>query len=185
MHTQIKIIGLLLFTIVIIWSFANYMSSASQHVQVAQFNQSNCTTPLYMRYQGYDTSEVIKFFNTLSHTNKDFLQYEKKYQTLDLLFPFVYGDALVFCIYIFASWLGRLNLLRWLISPVVITMFADWLETSMMLKQLDLYTKGNLSLMSEDVIAIASYSTQVKITCLLVSCSVCIYLAIAAIEKHH
>lgn len=185
MHKYILINGLVVITIVVIGAFKNYMSKASNHGQVEEFNKCNCITPLYMRYQGYDKGEVVEFYDTLSNEDKNFLQYEKKYQTLDLIFPLVYGCTLIFCIYMYASWLGRLNLLLWLISPVVITMLADWLENSMMLKQLHLYTKGNLSLMSEQAIAIASYATQVKIACLVVSCSVCIYLAIAVIEKHH
>ena len=131
---------------------------------------------LAMRLRGYDVSDVKKYWDDLGPKGQ---VAERKFLKIDLLFALCYSAAFAFSI--MSAWTaigGRFNaVFVLLLAPVVIVLFADWIETYIQLTRLNIYSVyGDTASLS--LIGVASCATVVKIWSFVLSSLVTIGLAI-------
>lgn len=127
--------------------------------------------PLYQRLLGYDADAVARHWGAL---DKSALKIEQNFLKIDLVFPFLYGAALVGALLIAWSSLERPFHSVWLVSPVVIAALADWTENLVQLAQLRRYVeKAGLQ---PGWIQIASFATSVKLVVFAGACLLLVYL---------
>lgn len=100
----------------------------------------------------------------------DAIEDEKRFLYLDLLFPLFYGSALITSILLAWIQLNRPLSLIWFILPVVITMFADWLESLIQLQQIKRFPSlEELEHLESEWIWVASTATRFKLYFFVIS----------------
>lgn len=115
--------------------------------------------PLYVR-SGYNAEDVKSYWNALDQAG--ILSVEAELLIIDLVFPFLYGGALL--ISILAAWraLGRLPFWNLAVIPVWLAVLADWLENSSLLYLLQKFMNGTDLAQYSDLVQIASTATLLK-----------------------
>lgn len=88
---------------------------------------------------------------------------EQHFLELDLVFPFLYGAALLGALLLAWIALDRPFQPVWLISPVAFTALADWIENIVQLSQLQLYAGKGSPGLDAGWIHVASVATVVKL----------------------
>ncbi|MFN7928180.1 MAG: hypothetical protein U0Y68_09565 [Blastocatellia bacterium] len=136
------------------------MTKLSNHQLVLQEMQKIAQPPLYQRLGGYSLQEVKQCWEAFS---PEALLAEERFLQLDLVFPFVYGGALTISLLLAWALLGRPFRPVWLLTPVVITMLADWTENLTQLGQLRLFTMKRGGALQANWIWLASLATTVKL----------------------
>ena len=115
--------------------------------------------PLQERLAGYDLEDVSRLWGAL---DDNAYAIEQLYLKIDLVFPFFYGAALTSALLIAWSALGRPFHVFWLLSPIAISVAADWAENLIHSHQLDLYIQGGYDGLQSTWIRIASFATTMK-----------------------
>lgn len=114
--------------------------------------------PLNRRLR-YDIVAVKRHWDALDAIA---LRAEQGFLELDLIFPFLYGAALGFSLFMTWASLGRPFNLVWLLAPVIIMLLADWVETLVQLDQIKKYVTGGPTSLQEGWIQVASIATIFK-----------------------
>jgi hypothetical protein len=117
-------------------------------------------TPLNQRL-GYDVKAVDHHWGALDDTARGA---EERFLELDLVFPFLYGAALAASLLMAWTTLSKPFSPVWLITPVAITLLADWTENLVQLGQLRRYADGGKAALQASWIQIASIATVLKLS---------------------
>lgn len=131
--------------------------------------------PFNFRPLGYNQSDLEQYWRVLQ-ADENALDSEQKALEIDLWFPLIYGlTTLVSSLYF---WYQLNQPFSWLfvISPMTITMIADWIENTTTLKQLAQFRASNP--LDASQISIASVATQVKLASFVFAYLILFYLAI-------
>jgi hypothetical protein len=89
---------------------------------------------------------------------------ERRFQELDLLFPFVYGGLLAAALLLAWARLGRSFSPAWVLLSLALLMFSDWTENLVQLAQLTRYEHGQP--LAPHWIRVASTATILKLALL-------------------
>jgi hypothetical protein len=116
--------------------------------------------PLNQRIAGYDLDEVSRYWGALDDNARTI---EQRFLEMDLVFPFFYGAALASALLFAWAALGRPFHPVWLLSPIAITVLADWTENLVQLDQLRLYGESGKAGLQSAWIQIASAATIMKL----------------------
>jgi hypothetical protein len=142
------------------WTIGQFVGREYVINQLGQKVKAEDQTPLNQRFTGYDLEEVDRHWSALDDRGRTI---EQHFLKLDLVFPFLYGGALAGALLLLWAALERPFHFAWLVSPVVITAFADWIENMVQLSQLQLYIEKGKSGLAVGWIQIASAATVVKL----------------------
>jgi hypothetical protein len=138
------------------------MEKVSRHKVVEQLVNSApdpCDRkPLDQRF-GYGAAAVGRYWKLVDGA----LAAERRFLEVDLIFPFFYGGALAASLLLAWSTLGRPFSPAWLLSPVAVTMLADWTENLVQLAQLKRYEAGGGPKLQPGWIRLASVATSLKL----------------------
>lgn len=96
------------------------------------------SVPLHFRVDFYDAEQVRSYWNWLGYEG---CRAEMQFLKADLVFPIMYGGALLVALFIIWIGLGRPFSPRWLVVPVGITVLADWFENLVHWHQLRRFLK--------------------------------------------
>jgi hypothetical protein len=108
---------------------------------------------------GYNISDVQQCWGVLDC--KAILS-EKRFLELDLVFPFVYGGAFTISLLIAWTSLNRPISPLWIMTPLAITILADWMENLAQLGQIKRYIINREIGLQSNWIRVASVATTVK-----------------------
>jgi hypothetical protein len=114
--------------------------------------------PLNFRVAGYSAEDVRTYWTWLGEEGR---LAEERFLKADLLFPIAYGGALFVGLWIPWTGLGRPFNFVWLLTPVVLTVLADWTENLVHLNQLSRFAAGRS--LDADWIRVGSAATSAKI----------------------
>jgi len=96
------------------------------------------SVPLHFRIGSYTAEQVQAYWNWLGPEGRGA---ELRFLEVDLLFPVIYGGAILLALFIIRSGLARPLKPQWLVVPVGITMAADWVENLVHWQQLRRFLK--------------------------------------------
>lgn len=130
--------------------------------------------PLYERLT-YDVNAVKRYWGAM---DDDALHSERRFLQLDLIFPFLYGSALAFSMFMAWDAFGRRFSPAWILTPVAIAMLSDWAENLLQLRQLNNYLASGKTLIQPGWIRVASIATLLK---LLFFGGTCVFLILLVI----
>ena len=116
-------------------------------------------TPLGFRF-GYDADDARNHWKAFGDTA---LRAEQRFLELDLVYPFLYGGALAFSLFIAWTSLGRPFNSLWLVAPSLIMVFADWTENVAQLHEMKRFINNPATTLNPDWIRIASVATTLKL----------------------
>jgi hypothetical protein len=116
--------------------------------------------PLNQRVTGYDIEGVSRYWGALDANARTI---EQRFLEMDLVFPFFYGAALAGALLFAWAALGRPFHPVWLLSPIVITVVADWIENLVQIGELKLYAEHGKAGLQSGWILIASTATVIKL----------------------
>ena len=129
--------------------------------------------PLNLRFRGYTTHAVEQYWQPLGANKR---KEEKRFLWLDLLFPLLYGSALIISIDMAWAHLEKTSNVLWLILPkglVAVTCLADWTENIVLLGQIYRSTNSENewipSRLQSKWIQVASWATQIKLFAFIAS----------------
>lgn len=181
----VKAIMLLALPTVVFTGGAFIMAKLSGRESVTQRLSEQKTTkkdatPLGFRITGYDLAAVKNHWSALDHQT---LGFEKRGLELDLMFPFFYGAALAAALLLAWAALDRPFSPVWLLTPVAITMLADWTENLVQLSQLRLFNLSDKTGLQAGWIQIASAATMVKLVFYGGASLLLIYLVVKMIVR--
>ena len=149
-------------------------------------------TPLNSRFRGYDLKAVARHWSAL---NPDALAAETRFLEMDLVFPLLYGGALLVALLLGWAALGRSFNPALLVLAVAVTVLADWTENLTLLGQLEAVPRTLVSTPIADRVApvaaalsagrvtLASTATLVKLTGVVVMDLTAIVLIVQMIRK--
>ncbi len=139
-----------------------------------QFPQTGApeSVPLHFRLGGYDAAEAEAYWSWLGPEGR---LAERRFLELDLIFPLLYGGAILIALLRFWGWLGRPFTPQWLMAPVAITLGADWTENLLQWQQLRQLLQSVP--VQAQWIALASLATTVKMIFFALSCLLLLVLA--------
>jgi len=143
--------------IVLIGGFV-YMGSRSQFVQLKAALGEEAGPRIGL----YGADSIGKRWETLRTAHPGLLASERHMLVIDLPFPCLYGGALMICLLVAWSILGRPFAVAWLLAPVLVLMAADWTENLIQLDQLEAFSSGGKPALSGPLLAIAGLATLVK-----------------------
>jgi hypothetical protein len=115
--------------------------------------------PLNQR-PGYDLPAVGRHWGAMDAAA---LRLERRFLLLDLVFPLLYGGALVVSLLLAWDALGRSFYPLWVVLPVVAGMLADWTENVVHLCQLRRFVASGASGLQAGWIQVASAATILKL----------------------
>jgi hypothetical protein len=115
---------------------------------------------LGLRILGYDLEAVSRRWGMLDPSTR---AVERRGLEIDLIFPFLYGGTLAAALLLVWAALGRPFPPVWLVSPVAITMLADWTENLVQLGQLSRFDASGQAGLQPGWIQIASAATMTKL----------------------
>ena len=114
--------------------------------------------PLGQRF-GYDADDARKHWDAL---NDKALGAEQRFLELDLVYPFLYGSALAFSLFMAWTSLGRPFNSLWLVTPSLIMVLADWTENVAQLHEMKRFINNRATTLNANWIRIASVGTTLK-----------------------
>ena len=117
--------------------------------------------PLMGRRRGYTKEAAASYWSKLDPEGRIA---ERKFLEVDLIFPFVYGGALLASMLLAWASLGRPFSPVILIGIVAAAMLADWVENLVHLRELAAFVAGGVESLEGGWIAIASAATTTKWT---------------------
>ena len=120
--------------------------------------------PLNERF-GYSVQDVRNFWASLDKANT--LSVQERLLKYDLLFPILYGGALIISLLLARSELGLHSRWNLVVIVVGIAMVADWTENYFLLQLLQSYVNNSIIMPDLMVVAIASIATRLKFLGLL------------------
>jgi hypothetical protein len=123
--------------------------------------------PLNRRICGYGLADVERHWGAL---DRSALGIERRFLEFDLVFPTLYGAALVGALLLAWLTLGRPFHAGWLFLPVTVTIVADWTENLAQLSQLHSYICKGKDGLQATWIHVASLATTLKLVFLIASC---------------
>lgn len=134
------------------------------------------SVPLNFRLRGYDAAAAAAYWRWLGADGRTA---ERRFLHADMLFPLVYGGAMLASLQ--AGWqaLGQPVPLAMLASPVVATVVADWVENLLHLAQLARFEAGGP--VGGRVIRLAAAATSAKLLCFALSALLVVALAVAVL----
>ena len=115
-------------------------------------------TPLGQRF-GYDADDARSHWSAF---NDKALRAEQRFLELDLVYPFLYGSALAFSLFIAWTSLGRPFNSLWLVTPSLIMVCADWTENVAQLHEMKRFINDRATTLNPNWIRIASIATTLK-----------------------
>jgi hypothetical protein len=133
--------------------------------------------PLMMRW-GYSASDVGSYWGKFPS-----LAGEQRFLEADLVFPFVYGGALVAGMLLLWGALGRPFSPALLLGVVGVTLLADWTENLVQLRQLSRFMEHGCAELQANWIHVASAATMVKLAGSVASVVVLLGLAVTAMLR--
>jgi hypothetical protein len=162
----LKALLLIIVPVVLFWAGAVLMSLVCERNVESGLRCTNITyeTPLNQRLCGYKKKDVFEHWGRLEANGRC---NEKCFLGLDLLFPLLYGSALLASLIVGRALLGRPFGILWVVFPVAIIVVADWIENLVHLSQLKRFVPSDLSTLQPDWIQIASLATAVKLWVLI------------------
>lgn len=114
----------------------------------------------------YDADAVKRHWDKLDPRGREIA---RQVLEIDLVYPCLYGGALIFSLAI-AWWiLGRPLNFFWVAAPVLVTMIADWCENLVQLSQLARYENIGSDALEPQWIRIASVATTLKLSFVAIS----------------
>ena len=116
--------------------------------------------PLNQRFGGYNASSVKRYWAALDEAA---YRAERCSLKLDLLFPILYGAALLSSLLMAWTTLGKPFYRAWLMAPLAVTILADWTENLVQLGQLGLHIEGGEVGLQLGWIQVASTATVLKL----------------------
>lgn len=132
--------------------------------------------PLNQRF-GYDSEAVDRHWSALDDRARES---ERLFLQLDLIFPILYGAALLAGLWMAWSALGRPFHIAWIATPVLATVAADWCENAIQLTQLRRFAESGAAGLQPAWIQIASAATIVKLAAFAICCLLLLALAVAS-----
>ncbi|HDR46440.1 MAG TPA: hypothetical protein ENN94_01925 [Geoalkalibacter subterraneus] len=96
------------------------------------------SVPLHFRMGSYNVEQVQAYWNWLGPEGRGA---ELRFLHADLVFPVMYGGAILVALLIVSNELGRPLKPQWLVLPVGITVAADWGENLLHWQQLSRFLK--------------------------------------------
>lgn len=115
-------------------------------------------TPLGFRL-GYDADDARSHWSAFDY---EALRAEQRFLELDLVYPFLYGSALAFSLFIAWTSLGRPFNSLWLVTPSFIMVLADWTENLAQLHEMKRFINNRATSLNPNWIRIASVATTLK-----------------------
>ena len=115
-------------------------------------------TPLGLRF-GYDADDARSHWGAFDDKA---LRAEQRFLELDLVYPFLYGSALAFSLFIAWTSLGRPFNSLWLVTPSLVMVLADWTENLAQLHEMKRFVDDRAITLSTNWIRIASVATTLK-----------------------
>lgn len=161
-----KPLALLLLPVFVFFLGAKLMAEISQRKAPGGLRwRAAVETPLNQRLLGYDRADVEAHWNQLGQKGQ--LAAETLFLELDLLFPLLYGGALLASLLLARAWLGWTISPAWLVAPVAVVILADWTENLVHLDQLGRMVQAGsvpgAAALGGFSIALASVATIVKL----------------------
>jgi hypothetical protein len=125
-----------------------------------QFPRTRVPTsvPLNFRLSGYDSITASAYWEWLGPDGR---LAERRFLEADLVFPFLYGGAMLASLLLAWTALGRAFDPTWLVIPVAITVLSDWIENLLHWHQLKHFLQGEP--LQAQWIEIASIATSTKL----------------------
>jgi len=114
----------------------------------------------------YDADAVRRHWAALDPRGREVA---RQLLEIDLVYPCLYGGALIFSLAIGWWILGRPLNFFWVAAPVLVTMFADWCENLVQLSQLGRYERIGPGALEPQWIRIASVATTLKLSFVAIS----------------
>jgi hypothetical protein len=114
--------------------------------------------PLNFRLNGYDSTAASAYWEWLGSDGR---LAERRFLEADLVFPFLYGGAMLASLLLAWTALGRAFDPTWLVIPVAITVLSDWIENLLHWRQLKHFLQSEP--LQAQWIEIASIATSVKL----------------------
>lgn len=127
--------------------------------QLESLSNKDDRTPLNSRLH-YDTKAVTTHWGALK---SDGLAAETRFLEIDLVFPLVYGGALLAALLFGWATLGRPFNPTWIVVAVAITVLADWAENLTQLGQIEGFARSGAAALDDGRIALASMATLIKL----------------------
>jgi len=159
----LKLIAVLALPVVVFFGGAWVMSEMSNRENVRDRLHDAAAPedqkPLNQRI-GYDVSAVTRHWGALDDAGRDAM---RRFLELDLVFPFLYGAALLTSMLVVWTTIGRPFQPIWLIAPVIITLVADWTENIVQWGQLRRFVDGGEFALQAGWIQMASMATVIKL----------------------
>ena len=149
-RTILSAVVILALPMVVFFGGARGMTELSHRKQVPE-------KPLNRRFS-YNARDVRVYWAEFEDGGRA----EQKFLELDLVFPFLYGAALAISLLMAWAGLGRPFHPVWIITPLAITLLADWTENLVQLGQLKRFLAGTP--IQEGWIRIASAATALKLS---------------------
>lgn len=136
--------------------------------------------PLMQRWTGYKADDAKDYWQKVGGSNGTGLAVERRFLELDLVYPFVYGGALLCGLLVLWSHVGRPFPVAILVGLVALAVLADWTENLVQLHELARFaaaeTKGAVE---PGWIMLASIATMTKLAALVASACTAVVLAVA------
>jgi len=177
MGDLVKAILLLTFPAIVFVGGAYIMSNLSGRERVIRHLRDRLNPkdakPLNQRLAGYDVEGVSRHWGALD-TNARTI--EQRFLEMDVVFPFLYGAALASALLFAWGALGRPFHPMWLLTPIAITIVADWIENLVHMKQLKVYAESGKGGLEAGWIQIASTATIMKLVCFFSTSLLLLYL---------
>jgi hypothetical protein len=116
------------------------------------------SVPLNFRIKGYDAAAAGAYWQWLGAEGR---LAERRFLEADLVFPFLYGGALLASLLLAWAWLGRPFAPLWLAAPVAVTVIADWIENLVHWRELARVLRGEA--VAPGWVQLASGATSAKL----------------------
>jgi hypothetical protein len=168
----VKVVIALIFPTVVFMVF-NHVQERLSKRDVALTCRKQAVDPLNTRLH-YNADDAAKFWGSLADPGPSA---EQTYLKLDLLFPFLYGGALMISL----LWLLSASGVGWprssVVLPVIIAMLGDWTENLIQLEQLPRFVTSGRSGLDDGAILFSSVATDIKLGGIIVASGLALWLA--------
>ncbi|SDL76048.1 hypothetical protein SAMN05660860_01213 [Geoalkalibacter ferrihydriticus] len=145
-----------------------------------QFPQTSApeSVPLHFRLGGYNAEQAQAYWAWLGAEGQ---LAELRFLEVDLVFPLVYGGALLVSLFLIWGWLGRPFRLAWLLAPLAVTVIADWTENLVHWHQLHRVLRQEP--VQDFWMHMASLATTTKMLCFTLSATLLVALALKRLAR--
>jgi hypothetical protein len=134
--------------------------------------------PLMGRWRGYTKEAVASYWSKL---DAESLDAEKRFLEVDLIFPFVYGGAVLTGMLVAWNSRGLRFSPAIFVGLVAAMMLADWVENLVHLRELSAFEAGGATNLSSGWIVVASAATITKWAMVSTSAITVLALAVAVV----